>query len=92
MFYTAWIDTPNPQQETIQLSDPRSPGELGTALATDGFLVSNRGETSSAYYNDGQTTVGGFQFKSKGQVVLLARHVIRLDEIVIPPGTSVTET
>lgn len=92
MFYTVWIDTPNPQQETLQLSDSRGPAEMGAALATDGYLVTKKGETTWARYSDGHTSVGSFSFKGTGQVVLLARHVIRLDETVILPNTTVTET
>lgn len=91
MFYRAWIHTANPQQETLHLSDPRSPDAVGAALASDGYLVARAGEISFAAYNDGQTTRRSFSFKGTGQVVLLKRYVIRLDEIVIEPGTDVTE-
>lgn len=92
MFYRAWIHTPNPQEESISLSDTRSAAELGAALATEGYLVSKRGEVSFAAYNDGQTTYRMFNFKGTGQVVLFPRHLIRIDEIVLEPGTNVTET
>jgi hypothetical protein len=92
MFYRAWIHTPNPQQELIYLSDPRVPGELGAALVANGYLTSLSGEVTWAGFNAGDVSIKSFSFKSKGQVVLFARHLIRLDEVVIEPGTQVSES
>jgi hypothetical protein len=92
MFYRAWMHTPNPQKELVYLSDSRTPAEMGTALVGDGFLVSKAGEVAWVGYNDGQVTANAFNFKGTGQVVLFAQHLIRLEEHVLAPGTSVTET
>jgi len=92
MFYRALVHTPNPQQELIYLSDPRAPGEMGAALAANGYLTSLAGEATWAGFNAGDVTVKSFSFRSKGQVVLFARHLIRLDEVVIEPGTQVSES
>lgn len=91
MFYDAWVHTPNPQEERISLSDPRTPAEMGAALVADGCLVSKAGRVSWAAYSDGQTEVRSFNFTATGQVVLFPRHLIRLDEVPIKPGTNVTE-
>lgn len=91
MFYRVWIHTANPQQEITYISDPRGPDEIGAALAAEGYLVARAGEVSFIAYNDGQTTHRSVRFKGSGQVVLLRRYVIRLNEMVIEPGTEVTE-
>ncbi len=91
MFYDAWIDTPNPQQERISLSDPRSPAEMGAALVADGYLVSKAGQVTWASYSDGQYESHKYHFKGTGQVVLFPGHLIRLAEVPIRPGTDVTE-
>jgi len=45
-----------------------------------------------AGFNAGDVSIKTFSFKAKGQVVLFARHLIRLDEVVIEPGTQVSES
>lgn len=92
MFYTAWFHTPNPQQETVTVSDPRSPAEMGAALAEDGYIVTTAGTYAWGAYSDGGATRYSASFKRSGQVVLFRQHLIRLDEIVVPAGAQVTET
>jgi len=92
MFYKAWIHTPNPQEETIYLSDPRTPAEMGAALAGDGYLVSTAGGVLWAEVSIGGFEARTFKFTGTGQVVLFPQHLIRLDEIVIEPGTETSET
>jgi hypothetical protein len=92
MFYRAWFHTPNPQQELVHLTDPRTPAEMGAAMVADGYLVSTGGEVAWAGYSSGQVTVSTFSFRSTGQVVLFREHLIRLEEQALPPGTTVTET
>ena len=92
MFYTAWLDTPNPLQERVHLSDPRTPEEKGAALVADGYLASRGGDVTLMTYNSGDHQGSAFEFKGTGQVVLFARHLIQLKEYVIAPGTSVSET
>lgn len=81
MYYKAIVDSRVERQRELWFSDDRSPGELGAALAADGFVLIVRGEAIWASVNFGGQTSYTFNFTPKGQTVLLRAHVLRLDVV-----------
>lgn len=94
MFYTIQLDHgPN---EYLSIRDKRSPKQLASALSDDGVLVVERGDIvfgGLSYEDANGNTVEShsFNFTYRNRVVLMAKHILRIDETVLRPGTTVTE-
>jgi hypothetical protein len=81
MHYKAFTNSPSEPHRELWFSDDRSPGELGAALAAEGYLLVVRGEAIWASVNFGGQTSYSFNFTAKGQTVLLRDHVLRIDAV-----------
>lgn len=79
--YRAYIESRVEPQREIWFSDDRSPGELGSALATEGYILVVRGDASWVGVRVGGKVTRGFKFAPKGQTVLLRDHVLRIDVV-----------
>ena len=81
MYYKAFTDNPIERYRVTWFSDDRSPGEMGAALAMEGYVLVVRGEVIWGGANLGGVITHSFDFTPKGQTVLLAEHVIRIDVV-----------
>lgn len=79
--YRAYIESREDSQREIWFSDGRSPGELGSALATEGYILVVRGDANWVGVRVGGKVTRGFKFVPKGQTVLFRDHVLRIDVV-----------